>query len=168
MQYLIDGYNFLFRLIESRRPLQSQRQLLIRSLQIEFKKLGLAGTLVFDGRHRRDEQSGLSYHSPLVIAYSHSGQTADQYILEQLENSVLASQATVVTDDRFLSSSARTLGAKTLSLQTFLAMLEKKHARKTQRREDLLDQRPFRETKHHTERLIRIFEEKLKSPQDDD
>lgn len=168
MHYLIDGYNLLFRLIESKKSLQSQRQMIVRSLQIEFKQLHLEGTLVFDGRHRRDEQSGLSYKSPLIIAYSHSGETADQFILSQLETATTPSQITVVTDDRFLASSARGLGAKTLELKTFLAQLEKKHAHRRQNKEDRLEQRPLKESKHQTERLIKIFEERLSKKTDDD
>jgi predicted RNA-binding protein with PIN domain len=162
MHYLIDGYNLLFRLVESKKSLQAQRQSIIRSLQKEFKHLHLQGTIVFDGSHKRGEQSGLSYQSPLIIAYSHSGETADQYILERLETASSPSEITVVTDDRSLASAARALKARTLSLKSFLAMLEKKYAQKQHKKEDRHDSHPFQESKKDFERLLKIFEERLK------
>lgn len=161
MPYLIDGYNLLFKLLESKNSLQAQRQTIIRSLQIEFKLLHLTGTIVFDGRHRLGEQSNLAYHSPLIIAYSHENETADQYILDKLETAKTPSEITVVTDDRFLSSSARTRGARTLGLMAFLAQIEKKHKQRRLKKEELLDERPITESKRETERLIKIFEERL-------
>jgi predicted RNA-binding protein with PIN domain len=161
MYFLIDGYNLLFRLSESKKSLQFQRQTVIVSLQKEFKCLRLEGTLVFDGRHRYDEQSGLSYHSPLVIAYSHKGQTADQYILEKLEMARVPSDITVVTDDRFLATTARGLKARTLGLKAFIVLLEKKHAKKRRQREEIIEERPIRETPRNMERLLKEFEARL-------
>jgi predicted RNA-binding protein with PIN domain len=161
MYFLIDGYNLLFRLHESKKSLQFQRQTIIRSLQKEFKCLHLEGTIVFDGRHRQDEQSGLSYHSPLIIAYSHKGQTADQAIIEKLETASVPSQITVVTDDKFLATTARGLKARTLGLQAFIVLLEKKQAKKRLKREETLDERPFKETQRNMERLLKEFEARL-------
>jgi predicted RNA-binding protein with PIN domain len=162
MHYLIDGYNLLFRFLESKKKLQSQRQIVIRSLQKEFKCLHLQGTLVFDGRHFFGEQSGLSYHSPLLIAYSHAGQSADQYIIEKLETAAVPGEITIVSDDKFLSSTARALGAKTLQLNAFLILIEKKHSQKRRKKEDFFDERPFKESSREQERLLKAFEERLK------
>ena len=166
MHYLIDGYNLLFRLVESKKSLQTQRQTIILSLQKEFKILRLEGTVVFDGSHQRGEHSGLSYHSPLIIAYSHSGQSADQYILEKVESSSAISEITVVTDDGFLASAARTLGAHTLSLKSFIARLEKKNEQRRKTREEGRDQRPFKESRKDFERLLKIFEERLQNKEE--
>lgn len=162
MYFLIDGYNLLFRLHESKKSLQFQRQTIIRSLQKEFKSLHLEGTIVFDGRHRHDEESGLSYQSPLIIAYSHKGQTADQAIIEKLETAPAASQITVVTDDRFLATTARGFKARTMGLQAFIALLEKKHTQKRLKREELLEERPIKETPKNMARLLKEFEERFK------
>ena len=43
------------------------------------------GTLVFDGAHKRGEESGLSYPSPLIVAYTPKGESADEYIIEQFK-----------------------------------------------------------------------------------
>ena len=157
MRYLIDGYNLLFCLIDSKKTLQSQRQTIIRSLQHEFAALHLEGTIVFDGSHVRGEQSGLSYKSPLIIAYSFSGESADQYILEKIETFAKPSELTVVTNDKTLSSAARSLGAQTMNLKAFLSFLEKKHGKK----EEIQEMRPAKETKREFDRLLKIFEERL-------
>jgi len=161
MYFLIDGYNLLFRLHESKKTLQFQRNTIIRSLQNEFKSLHLEGMVVFDGRYRHDEQSGLSYHSPLIIYYSHKGQTADQAILEKLETSDISSQTTVVTDDKSLATAARSFKARTMGLQAFISFIEKKHAQKRRRREESLEERPFKETTFQMKRLLKAFEERL-------
>ncbi len=161
MHYLIDGYNLLFRLLESKKTLESQRHIVIGSLQKEFKLLHLKGTIVFDGRHRFGEQSGLAYRSPLVIAYSHGGQTADQYILDTIEAARQPSEITMVTDDRFLATAARGLGAQTLKLQEFVRFLEHKRARRQLKKNEQLDERPFKETKKNKERLLKEFEARL-------
>jgi predicted RNA-binding protein with PIN domain len=161
MYFLIDGYNLLFRLQESKKSLQFQRQGIIHSLQKEFKCLRLHGTIVFDGRHRHDEESGLSYHSPLIIEYSHKGQTADQAIIEKLETAPVPSQITVVTDDRFLATMARGLKARTMELKSFILLLEKKHAQRRLKREEQQEERPFQETQRNMERLLKEFEQRL-------
>ena len=161
MHYLIDGYNLMFRLLESKKNLQSQRQTVIHSLQKEFKILHLQGTIVFDGRHFFGEQSGLSYHSPLTIAYSHSGQTADQYIVEKLETASAPGEITVVTDDKFLAAAARSHGARTLNLNPFLVHIEKKHAQKRLKKQELIDERPIKESPREQQRLIKASEERL-------
>lgn len=161
MHYLIDGYNLLFRLIDSKKNLQSQRQSVIRSLQKEFAVLHLKGTIVFDGAHRRGEDSGLSYKSPLIIAYSPEGESADEYILEKLELAKRPSEMTVVTDDRSLASQARGKKALTMTLRAFLAYLEKAHGKRARAREDVRDQTPFKESPKEIDRLVKIFEERL-------
>jgi predicted RNA-binding protein with PIN domain len=164
MHYLIDGYNLLFRLIDSKKNLQTQRQTVILSLQKEFAALHFKGTIVFDGSHRRGEQSGLSYKSPLTIAYSPEGETADEYILEKLSTARQPSEITVVTDDRSLASQARGYKAHTLTLRSFLAHLEKSHAKRRKKREEIRDQRPFRESPNEIDRLLKIFEDRLQHP----
>src|SRR5690348_7488078 len=119
MHYLIDGYNFLFHLHLSKLSLQHQRQKIILALQKEFAALGWEGTLVFDGAHHKDEESGLAYRSPLSIAYSAKGESADQWMIEKVELSALPADFTVVTNDRLLARQAKELGAHILSLVSF-------------------------------------------------
>lgn len=158
MHYLIDGYNLLFYGDESKSTLKSRRQTIVQSLQKEFSLLRMKGTIVFDGSHRAGEQSGLSYKSPLVIAYSHQGQTADQYILEKLESSKTHSELTIVTNDKALAMHVREYGAKTMTIPEFLAQIKKKHFQKKSASDE---KKPVSLSERELNRLIKIFEERL-------
>lgn len=157
MYYLIDGYNFLFSLLESKQSLSSQREQLILFIKKKFSVLNLKGSLVFDGDRYRDEESGLFYSSPLEIVYSSKGQTADAYILEKLEIRNKKEQFTVITNDRGLIANCRPLGAKIISTYDFIKWLLEKSKKKKKA------EKPTRtETKHDLDRLLQIFEKKLK------
>jgi predicted RNA-binding protein with PIN domain len=119
--------------------------------------------VVFDGSHPAGEQSGLSYKSPLVIAYSHHGQSADQYILEKLESAKIPANITVVTNDKFLSSQARSYGAHSLTVHAFLVHLEKKHSSKKKKTEV---KSPLEISRRELDRLIKIFEDRLEQDLD--
>ncbi len=118
----------------------------------------MKGTVVFDGSHQPDEQSGLSYKSPLVIAYSHQGQTADQYILEKLEVAKTPSELTIVTNDKGLSMHARNYGAKSMTIPEFLAQIKKKHH---QKKGVVAEKKPSAISERELNRLLKIFEERL-------
>ncbi len=154
MIYLIDGYNLIFSLIKSKTSLQAKRQKVIRYLQKKFTLKKILGMLVFDGAHRRDEESGLSYPSPLVVAYAPKGQSADEYIVEQIHISKNAKQITVITNDKGLIRHAKSAGAKVLGNGPFIEWLKKK---KKQNGKIVM-----KETHQNIERLEKIFEERLK------
>mgnify|MGYP002784042695 CR=1 FL=1 len=156
MFYYIDGYNLIFTLTDTKSPLIHQRKTIIKFLQKQFSLLHLQGMLVFDGSHQRSEESGLSYASPLDIAYTPKGQTADEYIVEKLEWHQQKSPVTVVSNDQGLGRHARALGAKTQSTETFIHYLEKKKAKRPKASYEPKD------TQKNIERLLKIFEEKLK------
>lgn len=156
MLYYLDGYNLLFSLEKSKHSLKDQRQNLIHHLQKQFKIHHLSGVLVFDGTHRKEEESGLSYKSPLIIAYASKGQSADAYIVEQIELSSHPHQITVITDDRGLSLHARSHGAKVQSNISFVLFLKKKSAKK--KGQQKLE---VKETPQNIKRLLKLFEEKL-------
>lgn len=154
MIYLIDGYNLVFSLIKSKDSLQTMRQKVIQYLRKKFASKKITGILVFDGAHRRDEESGLSYSSPLTIAYAPKGQSADEYIVEQIRIVENPSQITVITNDRALGMHARSEGAKVMANKPFVEWLKKKK-RSSQTTE-------IKETPGNIERLEKIFEERLK------
>lgn len=155
MFYYIDGYNFIFTLTDTKKPLLHQRKSLVSFLQKKFSKLSLQGMLVFDGSHCRLVESGLSYASPLEIAYTPKGQTADAYILEKLEWDKKKKASTVVSNDKHLCREARSLGAKTQSNEAFLRYLEKK---RPARREKAYEPK---DSPQNIERLLKIFEAEL-------
>ncbi|MDE3047513.1 MAG: NYN domain-containing protein, partial [Verrucomicrobiota bacterium] len=148
MIYLIDGYNLIFSLIQSKESLQTMRQKVIHYLQKRFAARKMSGTLVFDGAHLRDEESGLSYPSPLIVAYAPKGQSADEYIVEKIRVSKNAKQITVVTNDRGLAMHAKSAGAKVMENHAFITWLQKK--KKRQRSVDV------QESPKNIERLEKI------------
>lgn len=119
----------------------------------------MKGIVVFDGAHQADEQSGLSYKSPLVIAYSHQGQTADQYILEKLESAKKPSELTIVTNDKGLAMHARNYGAKSMTIPEFLAQLKKKHL---QKKDESDEKKPPANSERELNRFLKIFESRFK------
>lgn len=156
MYFFIDGYNLLFTCGEEGRSLQNQRDHLIQWIRSEFGNMRLKGALVFDGSHRRDEESGLSYQNPLELVYTPKGQSADEYIIEQLERLKNCKSITVVTNDQGLRKIAGALKANVQSNRSFLTWLAKRSKRKKGKLPVI------RETSQQIERLIKIFEERLK------
>lgn len=159
MYYLIDGYNLIFSLAESKKSLQSLRESIIRELQKKFAKRKLSGTLVFDGAHRKDEESGLSYPTPLIVAYAPKGQSADAYIVERIEMSLTPKQIIVVTNDRGLAGHAKSSGAKVQLNDEFIHWLTKK--RNTGAVKEPVESKP------NFDRLLQIFEERLRENLDE-
>lgn len=156
MFYLIDGYNLIFSAIESRESLQALRQKVIRSLQKQFARKKIDGILVFDGAHRREEESGLSYPSPLIVAYAPKGQSADAYMVEYLETCKNPKQVTVVTNDKGLGRHARSYGAKVQANEDFLTWLGKRKKKE--------GKTSPRDTEANIDRLLKIFEERFNDP----
>lgn len=159
MEYYIDGYNLIFSLVEPQESLQILRQRLISVLRKKFAAKKAKGLIVFDGKHRKEEESGLSYPSPLVVAYAPLGQSADAYILERIENAKHPKQITVVTNDRGLARAAKAYGAQVLPNEPFLTWLYKKKKESTAKES--------RESKTNFDRLLKIFEERFRSPEND-
>jgi predicted RNA-binding protein with PIN domain len=158
MYYLIDGYNVIFSLIHSKDNLRTLRTKVIHTLQKQFAKREITGTLVFDGAHRRDEESGFSYASPLTIVYAPKGQSADDYIVELIETAKNPKQITVVTNDGGLSRRAKSYRAKVQSNEAFITWLGKK-----KKREKEIEPK---DTQRNMDRLLKIFEERLKQEED--
>ena len=154
MRYLLDGYNLLFFLIDSKNSFAAQRQKIIRFLQILFSRHKMNGILIFDGRVRYEEESGRSYPSPLEVVYTSEGQSADEYIIERIENLKTPAKITVVTNDRALMTNAKSLKAQTVNISKFINWL-------TVRKKSKEFKPSTVETKYNTERLLKIFEKRL-------
>ena len=163
MYYYIDGYNLLFRMAETNHTLKKRRDSVVRYLQKEFSLLKIGGLIVFDGKHRRDEESGLSYPSPLEIAYAPRGQTADHYIIERIELEKKPALITVVSDDKGLLRAAQAIGAKTQSNSSFIRFLEQKKVKKKGKK--IVEPK---ETQRNIDRLLVIFEKRLKEAIEED
>lgn len=149
MHYFVDAYNLLFKLHIKSTSLQKQREALLTALK-PYASLNL--TLVFDGH----EISERSHFGDLEIIYT-EGETADAYIIKEIENAHKPSNHTVVTSDRPLASTVKNLGAKILSISEFLSLISKKGKKKEV-------EKTFTDTPAQIKRLLAIFEKKLRNP----
>lgn len=151
MIYFIDGYNLLFFAIDDPNRFLKQKQEMIAYLQSAFLQCRLSGFLVFDGKHRREEESGRSYDDPLEIVYAPKGQSADQYIVEKVSLLKNPKEAMVVTNDKGIIAHVRELGALTSTNASFLKSLHTRSA-------PIHKEKLTKDTPKNIERLLRIFE----------
>lgn len=125
MHYYIDGYNLLFRLNPNHTSLKEEREYLISELSKELFFLKLDATLVFDSMHTLHEET-LSYLNDLRIIYTKQGESADEWIVNTLQEQTTPSQCTVVSSDKKLTKSILLLGGKVLAIDTFLSWLQRR------------------------------------------
>ena len=160
MYFLIDGYNLLFSCVTDQKSFQIQREGLLLWMQKQFDNLGLTGIVVFDGGHQMPYECEISYQSPLEIAYTPRGQTADSYIVERLSDfsNTGTQTATVVTNDKGLLGHCRSYSPQTMSSESFVRWLIKKSEKKETVKQKVLKESPFQ-----IDRLTKIFEARLKT-----
>ncbi|NGX45180.1 MAG: hypothetical protein K940chlam2_00323 [Chlamydiae bacterium] len=154
--YLIDGYNLLFRIEESKLPLEKRRDALIAILAEELRPFQFSAAVVFDGEDPVCKYASRTFFEDLEVIYTHTGQTADEFIIEMVEISSNPSLLTVISSDEGLKRQCAHLGAKTLSIESFITMLAKKRARSNRE-----PTKPCHDP--DIERLRKIFEKKLES-----
>jgi len=126
VHYYIDGYNLLFRLLHAGENLRSQREILTQDLKKKVNLLKLDATLVFDSHYQPDEGSR-SHIDLLEIVFTAVGETADEYILQEVKEAKAPGQLTVVTSDKKLAWLARLRLANTISAEEFVAWLNKRY-----------------------------------------
>ncbi len=154
--YLIDGYNLLFRVEERKASLEKRRDVLISILADELQPFRFLAAIIFDGEDPVRKYAQRTVFEGLEVIYTHSGQTADDYIIEAVDCSSNPALLTVVTSDEGLKRQCAHLGAKTQSIESFSEMLAKKHARTRKS-----PGKPSHDL--DIERLRKIFEKKLES-----
>jgi uncharacterized protein len=158
MHYLIDGYNLLFRLAKGHAPFTAKRQHIIEKLNERAAQFSLHLIVVFDSSDPQARFPSRGHFDALEIIYTTKNLSADAWILEKLYSSKHPEQFSVITDDRDLKFSAKTLGAQSMSVEAFLGLLAKK--KKVQKKKTAA-KRVLRDTDAHMARLLRIFEERL-------
>lgn len=127
MHYYIDGYNLLFRMLRaSDEDLQTQREMVIQDLNKKIQILQLDITLVFDAQYQFGDttRSHLNY---LEILFTSKGETADDFIINELKSTDSPRQETVVTSDKKLAWRARRKHAHTESVEEFLEWLNRRY-----------------------------------------
>lgn len=156
MQYLVDAYNLLFRSGKKKGSLEKERQSLIQQLNEVISQLHIHVTLVFDGAGERISLPTRGHFDAIEIIYTTKGQTADEYISDEIYHAKKPSQRTIVTNDRELAARCRNFRAKTMSLDEFLQLLLKKKKKKKPSK----TLHSFRDSNPEIERLLKIFEKK--------
>lgn len=129
MHYFIDGYNLVFRLLSHQENLQSIRESIIQDLNKKAALLKLNFTIVFDATSQIGERTR-SHYNHLEIIYTAEGETADDYILEEIKNSRTPEQETVVTSDKKLAWFVRNQSAHTESVEEFMLWLNRSYKKK--------------------------------------
>ncbi len=164
MIYLIDGYNLLFRLFHSGKKFESQREVVIDFLQEKAIFLNINIHLVFDGYKQNQQLPNILYYDNLKVIYTSKGQTADDYILEQIFLSKTPNQIIVVTSDNTLTIKAKQMHAQTKSIESFIDWISKKEFQIKKNKH--IEEENFVDTKKNIERLLKIFEEKMNDLED--
>ncbi len=154
MRYLIDGYNFFFKLEEDILPLEKKRDEFVSFLDEEAGNLNIL--LIFDS-HRKNAGSFASKRKlkNIEVSFSPKNFSADEYILELLEWD--AKNTTLVTSDRELAKKASYLGAKTQSIDSFVRLILKREKKPKEKPE-------MRETEANIKRLLKEFERGTDEP----
>lgn len=131
MHYYVDGYNLLFRSSSGVIELRKQRDMIISDLADHVVLLQLDITLVFDSS--RLGESTRRHFGPLGVVYTTLGESADAYIIGELQSLRERRQETVVTSDKTLAEHARRLGAQAMSIESFILWIRAR-ARNKQRK----------------------------------
>lgn len=129
MHYFIDGYNMLFRLLHGNENLQSQRAAIVYDLNKKISLIKLDVSIVFDSTSQMGERSR-SHYDQVEILYSAEGETADEYILDEIKNALHPQQETVVTSDKKLALRVRNRSAHTESVEEFIEWLNRSYKNK--------------------------------------
>lgn len=128
MHYLIDGYNLLFRLLHGEN-LQSQRETIIDDLSKKIALIKLDASIVFDAAFQLGERTR-SHYGELEILFTATGETADEYIIDEINNNPHPQQETVVTSDKKLAWRVRNCSAHTESVEEFMLWLNRAYKNK--------------------------------------
>jgi hypothetical protein len=136
MHYYIDGYNLLFRILRAGDDVRKQREEITLDIEKKIGLLELDATLVFDS-HYHEGESEKSHFKSLEIIFTAKGETADEFILQELKESSSPAQHTVVTSDKKLARLCRLRLGKTESVDEFLAWLGKRYKNKLRQKRNL-------------------------------
>lgn len=134
MHFFIDGYNLLFRISHgSHRNLQSQREAIVQDLASKVSLLQIDASIVFDSAYHGEGPHQLHFQE-LEILFTSEGESADEFILDELKNSLSPQNETVVTSDRQLAWLARNQHAQTKSVEEFIYWLNRSYKNKLHRK----------------------------------
>lgn len=125
MHYFIDGYNLLFFLSSLETNVQQKRQEIIRELSEKIYLLKFDATIVFDSTSQMGEATRSSVKN-LEIIFTSFGETADAFIIKEIEHAADPTQEIVVTSDKALGLRVKQEQANLLGVKEFLKLLHKR------------------------------------------
>ncbi len=129
MHYYIDGYNLMFRMSITKDSLQEEREKFIADLYEKIRVVGLDVTIVFDAQYH--EGLGSRTHLDfLEICFTDEGETADDYIINELGSTPNPREEIVVTSDNNLAWRARRTHAKSEKVEDFMRWLDHRFRKK--------------------------------------
>lgn len=129
MHYFIDGYNLMFRLSMMKETLQAEREQFIADLYAKIQVARLDVTIVFDAQYSEGLGSR-SHLDCLEICFTDEGETADDYIINELGSTPNPREEIVVTSDNNLAWRARRMHAKTEQVEEFMRWLDHRYRKK--------------------------------------
>lgn len=129
MHYFIDGYNLLFRLLHGSENLQSQREAIIYDLNRKISLVKIDVSIVFDSTFQMGGRTRTHYDQ-LEILFTAEGETADEYIMDEIKNHAHPQQETVVTSDKKLAWRVRNRSAHTETVEEFILWLNRAYKNK--------------------------------------
>ncbi len=158
MLYLIDGYNFLFRLQNSVKNLRDDRTKFLKIIDKICSSRNLYTQIVFDS----SDALSLDYPSKaelphIQIIFSPKHKTADDYILEMILISKQRYKTTVVTSDLLLARQVEGLGSRWLTVESFMRKFFPSHSDSVPDEEI----KPEKESDRDFERLLKAFENRF-------
>ncbi|MFZ1082246.1 MAG: NYN domain-containing protein [Candidatus Kryptoniota bacterium] len=126
MKWIVDGYNVIFsdaRLSKLlRNDIEAAREELILKIKSCNSLIADKVNLVFDGKYNATANK---ISDSLIISFSTKGQTADDFIKEQIERSARRRSLCIVSNDLAIIDYARICGANVVKSEEFLSMLGK-------------------------------------------
>ncbi len=132
MSYLIDGHNLIGsgRVPGINLQQEDDEYRLVQWLRARQPRLRQAIVVVFDSGIPGGWSRELSGGGVTAIFSSQQRNRADQVIFERVQRELVRTEHTVVTNDTVLREAAGSLGAKTLKVDEFMALVEKRPKRK--------------------------------------
>lgn len=131
MKYYVDGYNYIFRHLDLKKNLQSQREALIYDLNQKAALLHLTIIIVFDAHYQAGDEA-ITHYKHIKIIYTAEHESADDYILKKLSSVSSPKQYTLVTSDNSLSRKARVEHVHTESIDEFIEWINKRYQSRLQ------------------------------------
>jgi predicted RNA-binding protein with PIN domain len=153
LRYYIDGYNLIFAQGDSSGGLQAAREQLINQLRPLADKPHWKLIVVFDA-HAEPEEAMRHHIDALEVVYTGLGETADHYILNEIETAAKPKQIVVVTGDLQLAKRAEQRDAQTLDPATFWQRGNKR-SRRTE------EAKPADSSSQERQRWFKIFRKRL-------